>query len=304
MTNLDISHIKPLLESAKSVSILLTKNPSYDAVAAGLACKLALDNAGKITQIACETPMTVEFNRLIGVDTIDTTVGSRNLVISFHDQTEFVDKVSYNIDEGELRLLITPKSTAPDLDHRRLRFIPGRSISDLIIVIDADRLDHLGQIYVGAKDAITKAKIISINHRPPTDGYTTHQVYDPQSSSLSEIMAKCIQSLNLNLHADVATNLLAGLQNHTQNFQSQSVSPETFEVAALLLKRGASRHNPLSASDFPAGSIPKQPLQPTQPTNSPTPSANTGYGTDSSDPTIDTPADWYEPKIYRGPMLQ
>lgn len=309
--SLDISHAKPLLDSAKSVTILLAKNPSYDAVAAGLACKLALDASGKVTNIVCETPMTVEYNRLIGVETIDTSLGSRNLVISFHDQTDLVDKVSYNIDEGELRLLITPKSGVADLDHRRLKFTPGRSASDLLIIVDADRLEHLGSIYETAKDMITSAKIISINRRPPSDNFTQTQIYDPQSSSLSELMVKCIDSLNLKLQPDMATNLLAGLQTHTKNFQTDDVSPETFEVASRLLKHGASRHRPVSASEFPAGSIPANsnvagqfiaPPPPVEPT--PVPTTQSGYGNDSQQAPSDAPSDWYEPKIYHGPMLQ
>ena len=310
MARPDTSQAKSLLDSAKTAAILLPQNPHYDVVAAGLGLKLALDSMGKTITIACADPMTVEFNRLVGIDTVTATFGTGNFVIAFADQTEVVDKVSYNLDHGELQLIITPKTGAPTLDHRKLRFIPGSVSADLVILVGVENLFDLGPLYHDARTLLSSVNLVSITKNVPGENFTPHALYDPDSSSLSELMAHIIDSLGFNLHTDVATNLLAGLEHATDFFRSPVVSHTTFEIAAHLVRKGARRHHDaVSASQFPPGSIPSSP-QPT--TYNPQPTTVSGWGTDSQSLTTDTaapiqskepPSDWYEPKIYRGPML-
>src|SRR3989344_3035726 len=73
MARPDLSQLKALLESARLVSVLLPQNPSYDSVASGLALKLSLESLGKSVAAACPDSMTVEFNPLVGVDTLTTS---------------------------------------------------------------------------------------------------------------------------------------------------------------------------------------------------------------------------------------
>lgn len=317
MAKPDTTQLKNLLDPTRQIAILLPQNPHYDAVAAGLGFKLSLESTGKSSFVVCPDPMTVEFNRLVGVDTVASTFGNRNLVIAFPGQTEHVDKVSYNLDKGELHLVISPKPDSPDLDHRRLKFVPGSAQTDLIFLLGINQLSDLGPLYNDVKNILTSSQVVSVTHSLPAENYTPHQFFDPEASSLSELMFHIIESLSLHLPADVASNLLAGLEKATDSFQSPQASPLTFETAAQLIRRGARRQQPLSAANFPPGSIPTQPYTPPPPAPAPSqPSpALSGWGTDSqphlqSQPGSETqspakkpPSDWYEPKIYRGPML-
>jgi hypothetical protein len=313
MARPDTSKIKALLESARQVVILLPQNPHYDIVAAGLALRLALDASGKSLTICCADPMTVEFNRLVGVDTVTTTFGSGNFIIAFADQTESVDKVSYNLERGELQLVITPKNGAPAIDHRKLKFVPSSISADLVILVGVENLFDLGPLYHDSRQLLTQTQVISVTKNIPLENFSPHSLHDPDSSSISELMAHMIDTIGLNLHSDVATNLLAGLEKATDFFRSPSVTHSTFEIAAHLVRKGARRHSDaLSASQFPSGSIPSQPY--TSPATPVAASPSTsGWGTDSQNLVTDTaaaspkpkdpPSDWYEPKIYRGPML-
>ena len=322
MAKPDTSYLGTLMEPARHVSILLPQNPSFDAVAAALGLKLSLESSGKLVQVACPDPMVVEFNRLVGVDSITTTFGTRNLIISFPDQTEAVDKVSYNLENGELQLVITPKPQAPELDHRRLKFISGAGKTDLIVLVTVDQITDLGSIYQDAKDHFQNTTLVSLSHKAPRENYTLHQIHDPQSSSVSELTTHVIDSLGLNLTGDAASNMLAGIEKATRNFQSPEITSATFEAAVILMRRGAKRHIELSATDFPPGAIPSSlplPPRPAPPPPPPPPqsSMQLGYGTDSASPVPpasetkkpktaekkNTPPDWYEPKIYKGPML-
>ena len=86
--------------------------------------------------------------------------------------------------------------------------------------------------------------------------------YSPQTPQyrlddplLSQSAAQILADLRLPVNVDTASNLLAGLEQATNNFQNQSVTADTFEVAAHLLRLGARRHDTASLTDFPAGSI-------------------------------------------------
>jgi hypothetical protein len=313
MARLDTSYLRTLLEPARQVSIFISQKPYFDTVASALGLKVALEASGKTARVICPDPMLVEFNRLVGVESVSSVFGSRNLIISFPEQTEHVDKVSYNLENGELQLVISPKPEAPDLDHHKLKIVSGMSKTDLIILMNVNQLADLGKIYDDARDHFQSTTLISVSHHPTQENYTLHQFHDREASSLSEVVTHLIDSLGLSLNNDAASNLLVGLEKSTDNFQAPAVSTSTFEAAVILMRHGAKRHQEISAADFPVGSIPVSP-----PDNLPTPpksSATSGFGTDSDQSQSDqkktksaekksAPAEWYEPKIYKGPMLQ
>lgn len=309
----DTQQLKALLSSSQGIMVILPSQPNYDAVASALSLKLSLAAFGKNVTVACPDPMTVEFNRLVGVDAVVNSFGSRNLIISFPGQTENVDKVSYNLEHGELQLVISPKTSAPDLDPRRLKFVSSGASYDLIIAVGVDKLEDLGIFYTTAKDSLSASKLISLTRSLPAQNYTSYQLFDPQASSLSEITVFLLESIGLPVNTDAASNLLSGLEFATDHFRSDFVQASTFEAATTLMRRGARRHDIFSPENLPPGAVPSAPPAPSVPVNTPPPtsSSQAGFGTDSQPPLEESAAspaanpspDWYEPKIYQGSML-
>jgi hypothetical protein len=292
----DTSVVRPLLDNAKQISILLPQKPQFDSVAAALGLKISLDVAGKSSRVICPDSMLVEFNRLVGVESISNTFGSRNLIISFPGQTEHVDKVSYNLDSGELQLVITPKPDAPDLDHQKVRFTSATGKQDIIFMMGISDLRELGPVHDQIKDTLQTTTVISISHTPQFNQYTLHQLHDYDSSSLSELTTHIIDLLGLSLDVDASSNLLFGLEKATASFKSAGVSVTTFEAAAKLMRKGAKRHvDEISASDYPTGSIPVDETTELAPDQIPVEKPKTN-GKKAA------PADWFEPKIYKGPL--
>jgi len=68
--------LQSVISSSKDTLVLLPTNPNFDQVAAALALYLAFANTSKI-EIACPSPMVVEFNRLVGVDRIKTNIDNK-----------------------------------------------------------------------------------------------------------------------------------------------------------------------------------------------------------------------------------
>lgn len=300
MAKPDVSQLKPVLDTAKLVALLLPRSPTFDAVASALSLKLSLEQAGKTVTIACPEPMTVEYNRLIGVNSITTSFGSRNFVISFPGQTEAVDKVSYNIEAGQLQLVITPKPGTTGIDHRLLRYTSAGIQAELVITIGVDQLADLGQIYSDIRDFLPTTTVVSLSHIQPLENYTPTQIHNVGASSLSELTTHLLTDLGLHLTPDCATNLLSGLETSTNHYQSNLVTAGTFEAAALLFRQGAKRQDIFSGANLPTGSIPQAPVvQPVTPT--PIQSNLQGFGTDSQ--PVQPAPDWYEPKVFRGTNL-
>jgi hypothetical protein len=311
MARPDTTQFQSLLGSSRAVSLLLPESPTYDQVASATAFKLAVEaHLNKEVTIACASPMTVEFNRLVGVDSITVSApSSRSLIISFPDQTESVDRINYDLVHGQLQLVVIPKAGAPLIDPKRLKFSGGTDPADLVITFGVNQLTDLGELYSSAKDFFTSVKLVSFTRDLPRQNFTPYQIYDSQSSCLCELVTYVLDSLHYQLDSDTASNLLAGLEQGTRQFQDTSVSAGTFEAATVLMRRGARRHDIYQPENLPAGAVPTAP---------PRPSTQLGYGTDSQkqeepaeepkpeikSETAAPSADWYEPKIFSGSMLQ
>jgi len=259
---MDLASLRTSVESARSVAVLLPRNPSTDTVASGLAIKLGLEGLGKSVSVVCADSMTVSFNRLVGVNTITNTLGGKNLIITFPGQTEAVDKISYSVEGGELQLVVVPKANSGGIDFRKLNFVTGGGQAELVFLVGVNDLTELGQLYLDSRDFLHSTKLVYINSQ-----------VDPESSCVSETVTQIFSALNTNLTTDAVSNLLLGLEQGTDNYKNPKVSAVTFEMAAYLMKNGAKKQDVYVPREVVPGTVPTVPYTQPQP-------------------------DWLEPKIY------
>ena len=271
----DIQRFQQVLGEAKSALIILPENPSIDSSAAGLALSLALRRNEKSplsVSVACPTPMTVEVNRLVGVNEVRQDYADKNLVVSFINYpAEDVDKVSYNIENGQFTLTIAPKPghTLPakeqiDIKHQDL-------MPDIVIIVGANFPDGLGRF--SQEHQILDNPNLTLLANTPLSGWPRGvELIDPGASSISEVADNVITELGLSLDGDIATNLFLGIQDGTANFTTPSVTADTFAKAATLISNGARRGTP---------AVPQKPVQQSQ---------------------SQVPPVWEEPAPDKGPM--
>jgi hypothetical protein len=262
-----------LTASARSILILLPSQPDFDQVAAGLALYLSLKNTKEVF-VVCPTPMLVEFNRLIGVNQITTESGNKNLTIKFDQYpAENVERVSADVENGMFYLTVIPKpgQVSPKKENIELSY-SGVS-ADTIILIGGANESHFPLlmtldvqaaklVYLGTRDlAMTQGKSLISFARP--------------ASCLSEIAAALIKESGLNFDADIATNLVLGIEKGSSHFSSEETTPETFELFAQLLRAGGQRQVKLPAV----------------------------RAEEKVTPAEKAPTDWLEPKIYKGASI-
>ena len=278
--------------------------------------------------------MTVEYNRLVGIDKVTTAFGSGsgNLVIQFEGyDANKIDRVSYDVDGATFKLTVIPKAGNPSPVQNQVKLSGGEGESpDLLVLIGGDDMDHFPLINP-TNPPTTKLVHIGIKMLGKLGTLPVTSFAKP-SSSVSEVVTGYIKEMNLAIDKDMATNLLGGIEAHTQSFIAGAVTPATFEMAAELIKLGGVR----GGAFVPPAQAPAQPgqvnpmTQPmTQPaTNNvpfnyqpmsapapidvpvptqsgpvaPAPVASAPVAPQTVTPTepINPPSDWLNPKIYTG----
>jgi len=258
-----LSRIVEILNRSKSGAIIIPQNPTSDAVAAATSLYLALNKISKNISLVCSTKQDLD---LIGVDKFqqNLTVGGNSLMISFPYKEGSIDKVDYNIQGDYFNLIITPRPGYEKLNSSQVKYSYTGGNIDFIIVIDSPTLNSLGKVYQENQNQFTGCDIINIDRHLANGYFGTVNFVDKTISSISELILRIIETLNIEIDKDIATNLYAGIADSTNNFTSYSTNANTFENAAKLLKMGAIKKiikKTVSQPSFQSKPIFKKPIK-------------------------------------------
>jgi len=283
--------LKSFVDSASSILILLPNRPFLDQVAAGLSLYLGL-RGEKDVSISCPAEMLVEFNRLVGINKITKDLGSKNLVISFagYNATD-VERVSYDIENGEFRLTVIPKPQKQSPTKEQLKVSHSGMGNDAVILVGGGNESHFSAL---KSKEIQDTKIAHIGTRSLSlSGVPNVVSLASLGSSCSEVVASALFASDYKVDSDMATNLLTGIEEGSRGFKGSEVTANTFEVFAKLMKLGGRRGQlkpEIEKSDFPEGSMPEDFISMPEP---PSPAL-------TQSPPESPPTQWYKPKIYKG----
>lgn len=240
MNESSTSQIRELLLSNETVGIVVGKNPSIDAMASALALYLSQQTSGKKVFIASATEPTVELSSLVGIDRVENTFEGEggDLIVSFPYREGEIDKVSYTLEEGFLNIVVKPGElgisfTEDDVIYRRKGEYPK-----LIFTIGVPRISDLSSVF--DITALKDTKIVNIDNSSENQGFGDVVVLS-DSSSVSEEVSRLMLSLGFEIDLDVAQNLLSGIASATNNFQNPNTTPAAFEMAGVLMGKGAVR---------------------------------------------------------------
>ena len=291
-----------LISSANEILILLPNKPYFDQVGAGLSLYLSLLSLAKKVSIFCPVSMIAEYSRLIGVDKITTDLESHNLTIKFVNyEAADVDKVNYDIIDGQFKLTVTPKLglKSPTKDQVDISY-SGISC-DLAILIGGANDSHFPAI---SKDEFKNTKLVHIGTRLLEIINNELEVlsFARPASSASELVASLLKESGYPVDSDIATNLLTGIEEQSKNFQGEAVTADTFIIFAELLKLGGKRMpRALAPKDYPQGSIPTKPFTSAFAKASSSKQMTPEEAEEELNQEI--PPSWSEPKIFTGTSL-
>lgn len=270
MDNNLFQRIKELIEANQNIGVILPPNPSFDAVGAGLGLFLTLQQMKKNASIVCPTDVTVGVSSLVGVDKIQKTFGNgagSDMIVSFPYKEGEIEKVSYDVEGSKLRIVIKAGQQGLSFGPSDVAFQQGgASTGAMPSLIFCIGLADMQQIGMTKTPGIT---IVNIDHRSNNTKYGDVVHVDSKFSSLSEEVADFLTLLEpqIELDVDSSQNLLSGILSATNDFQNGKGSYLAFEMAGILMKKGAVRSangsyaNPTTTSMPAANYFPPQPAQ-------------------------------------------
>lgn len=292
------------LNNVTNVLIATRPNPTFDAVASMTSLALSLEKMQKKVTLFCPSPTLVEHANLVGVNRVQNQVGNKNLVVTLKGYAKSgVDKVSYNVEGEDFHLVLQPKPGSPIFDKNNIVYTYSGADAELLILVDVQSLEQMGDYYQKEKEFFTKTPIANVDASNSNGNYGQYNLTNPAASSATEIAGYLLQYLKYQVDSDIATNIFYGLMQTTKNLSDPKVRAETYELVGMMMRMGARRVQVMQflgaqilggqmTATQTMGTV--QPVQPVQPTQPPQPTQNN---------SINPPADWTQPKIYKGGSL-
>lgn len=119
-----------------------------------------------------------------------------------------------------------------------VRTVP-RLEPDVAIVLDGP-LARTGAVVTDAADWLSRARIVNIDHHVSNDGEGTYAAWiDPDAAATCEMVAMLLPELGVEIDAQIASVLTAGIVQDTHTFSHPNATPRTLRVAADLVEAGA-----------------------------------------------------------------
>lgn len=298
-----LEKIKDLLAKTESMGIIVGKNPGIDEMAAALSLYLALSEAFKEISVVCPTQPIVEVSSLVGIDRVKKSFEggeNGNLTVAFPYKEGEIEKISYTLEEGKLNILVKAGPDGLSFNERDVGFKREGSAPGLIFVVGTPRISDLGTAF--DMETFKNSKVINIDYKAENQGFGDIPLLGRNASSVCELVANFISSLGLKIDTDIASNLLAGIDDATDNFQSPATSILAFEAAAMLLKKGAVRKtkdgltSEIEADAFFSPGFQVKTVASAKSFGEPEEEKKPDVKVDENNP----PDDWLAPKIYKG----
>ena len=213
-----------------------------------------------------------------------------------------IEKVSYTLEDGYLNIVVKAGEVGLTFSEQEIRYKRGISPAKILFVIGTPRLSDLGKLF--DTESLKDTTVVNIDNNTQNQGFGDVVLVSPNFSSVSEQIATLLSSLPLEFGIDEAQNLLSGISSATNNFGNPKTSTVAFEMAALLMKKGAVRQV-LPKGDF-GGTYdpffgPRPSAQPNKQTQQKLPASS--IEEIEQEKKKEAPPDWLAPKIYKGSTI-
>ena len=145
---------------------------------------------------------------------------------------------------------VTP-STGDGTLPSALEFLPGSerivdprglliSDYDVLVMLDCAEAHRVGGLYHVHREWFDgRIPVVNVDHHVTNPHFGAASIVDASAAATCEILACLFLELDLPMHPDVATCLLAGIHGDTLGLRTPSTTSRTLRVVAELLDRGA-----------------------------------------------------------------
>jgi nanoRNase/pAp phosphatase (c-di-AMP/oligoRNAs hydrolase) len=229
-----------LVNKSQNILIVLPRDYTADALGSGLALTMLARDLGKKADLIVQEPVPEKLSFLPGLEFAKSEVAPlRDFIISIDTSQKKIKRLRYENKDSVLKIFLA----GPDsLEQKDIRLDPGPFNYDLLVIIDASDLETLGQFYEKHSDLFFEKPILNIDHKSGNEYFGEINLVESTSSSCAEIITDFLNSFFPNqITPPLATCLLAGIIEETRSFQKTNTTPQTFNLASLLITRGAEK---------------------------------------------------------------
>lgn len=218
--------------------LVVPGRPDADSIGSALALLISLKKLNKEVGVVTLDPIGGQIQFLPEIEQITSELeGSRDFVITVNGVDAEPENLSYNFDNGQLNIVITPKQGQYSGDQ--VSFSDGQPKYDLVITVDAADPTQTGAIYDAHPTLFRETSLINIDHHATNSYFGTVNLVDLTATSTGEILVGLLEALGVEIDADVATCLLTGIISDTGSFQHSNTTPKSLTVAAQMVGFGA-----------------------------------------------------------------
>ncbi|MDD3191097.1 MAG: DHH family phosphoesterase [Candidatus Pacebacteria bacterium] len=235
--------IQDQIKKSETVLICVGKAPEGDALGSALGLYMALKKMGKKVDVISPTAILEKYSFMPSMEFIAHKLqGARDYVFSLDIEKDKLQQLRYEVEDRKLKIFITAKNG--EISEDKISLDSSRFNYDLIIVLGANDLEDLGNLYDENPELFYDIPVINIDHKPSNEYFGKINLVDVAASSTSEIVFNVISAAGENLiDEEVATNLLTGIIFETESFQNKNTTPKAFLNAASLIAKGANKQD-------------------------------------------------------------
>ncbi len=213
-----------------------------DAITSALALVDFLKKQGKQVDVVSnnfKTPNQLKF--LQNLNKIKSQLpASQKCVITADIKSSGINSLSYDIQDGQLKIFLTPKNSA--IDPSSVTAKKSDYLYDCIWILDTQDFASLGDVYLKNADMFHNTPTIVIDHHPANENFGKINHIDITSASTAEILFKIFREINSkDIDAQLATTLLTGIIAKTKSFKTTALNPQALTIASELMELGAER---------------------------------------------------------------
>lgn len=231
--------VKELVGKSSNILIALKVDIKGDDLSSALALRQILQKMGKDVTVCSVGEPNEKFKFLAGCGELQKEISQKTeVLISIDTKEDKVDSIYYKNEADKLNIFLAPKNK---INLGNITIKERKANFDLIIVLNSPDLESLGSIYEKNAKLFFESPIVNIDKHASNEYFGSVNWVEITASSTSEILCSLAQNLEVEMDSEIATCLLTGIIDETDNFLSSSVSPATLMAASELIKKGADR---------------------------------------------------------------
>ena len=238
--------VSELIRQATNILLVTGREPNTDQLSSVVAMQTILTRLGKQVEviISDRLPKAAE---LYHTDIISKDLtGIRDFIIKLKMADTEVEKLKYQINDGNLEIIITPHNgnfTASDA-----KFDYGSFQFDLVIALGAPQIARLDKILEQNPTIFDGLHLINIDYHRINESYGSVNYVDTAASSVCEMLISVFESLGQGLVDEyVATAILAGIMSATANFTAPQTTAKAMTMAAQMVAAGGKQQEVVRA---------------------------------------------------------